>query len=91
MAKINLKLKNLEFRVRHIVGFELVVKFGYKLDDEEIKTIAEYLEEKHNLGNSEYVACVLIRGGRPFFLLDPTFTRKCNTCGTLVNYCCCQM
>lgn len=85
MAKKNLKkiIKNVE----NTVGFGAVEKYGYKLNEKEIKAIADYAEAFG--GNREYVASILINRGRPFSISDATFRTKCLLCHQLNNYCCC--
>ncbi|MDD5192379.1 MAG: hypothetical protein PHH54_01860 [Candidatus Nanoarchaeia archaeon] len=72
---------------REIVGFGAVQKYGYRLSDREIKTIADYCAIRG--GNRGEVENVLKNAGRPFDISDPTFRKTCLLCRSLNNYCCC--
>lgn len=85
MAKKN--LRKIIKEAHQIAGFGAVVEYGYKLNEKEIKILADYSEALG--GNRERVESILRNAGRPFSIDDPTFKHRCLLCKSLNNYCCC--
>ncbi len=85
MAKKN--LKKLRKEAHQIAGFGAVVEYGCRLNEKEIKILADYSEARG--GNRESIESILRNAGRPFSIDDPTFRHRCLLCKGLNNYCCC--